>query len=145
MLCLLCPLLQCAAAVDNLAGYYFKHMPGTETPAAAAAVRPMAFVIRFLDSMACTSWTPSALACFATRPGSCCAAGCWQAAGALLLLQPAPPRKSSTIRALPLLQSTGPPNQCRSILLPSLPAPSLPRSHTSSPPLFNPCNTTLPF
>lgn len=29
---------QCAAAVDNLAGYYFKHMPGSESPTPAAAV-----------------------------------------------------------------------------------------------------------
>ncbi|GAB4820934.1 hypothetical protein N2152v2_007980 [Parachlorella kessleri] len=28
---------QCAAAIDNLAGYYFKHMPGSETPTPAAA------------------------------------------------------------------------------------------------------------
>ncbi|KAI3436525.1 hypothetical protein D9Q98_005942 [Chlorella vulgaris] len=28
---------QCAAAVDNLAGYYFKHMPGSESPTPAAA------------------------------------------------------------------------------------------------------------
>jgi hypothetical protein len=30
--------MQCAAAVDNLAGYYFKHMPGSESPTPAAAV-----------------------------------------------------------------------------------------------------------
>lgn len=30
--------MQCAAAVDNLAGYFFKHMPGSETPTPAAAV-----------------------------------------------------------------------------------------------------------
>ncbi|PSC72660.1 exportin-7 isoform X2 isoform A [Micractinium conductrix] len=28
---------QCAAAVDNLAGYYFKHQPGSESPTPAAA------------------------------------------------------------------------------------------------------------
>jgi hypothetical protein len=32
------PSVQCAAAVDNLAGYYFKHMPGSESPTPAAAV-----------------------------------------------------------------------------------------------------------
>jgi hypothetical protein len=31
---------QCAAAVDNLAGYFFKHMPTSEAPTPAAAVRP---------------------------------------------------------------------------------------------------------
>lgn len=30
--------LQCAAAVDNLVGYYFKHQPGSEAPTPAAAV-----------------------------------------------------------------------------------------------------------
>lgn len=28
---------QCAAAIDNLAGYYFRHQPGSEAPTAAAA------------------------------------------------------------------------------------------------------------
>lgn len=36
---LLPSLLQCAAAVDNLAGYYFKHQPSSESPTSAAAVR----------------------------------------------------------------------------------------------------------
>lgn len=31
-------LVQCAAAVDNLAGYYFKHMPSSDSPTSAAAV-----------------------------------------------------------------------------------------------------------
>lgn len=51
--------VQCAAAVDNLAGYFFKHQPGSESPTPAAAVSAWRFIF---------GWHVSGVACQVAEP-----------------------------------------------------------------------------